>query len=124
MTNTPRRPADGSKEIADAIGYAARHLGTSDAATPMGALEFVGSAIAESGDADKLGDIASALEKVAESAPDPSQALADIGAMIEQSGTTNALALDDIGRALEMVARGLFAIAKAIDQAGASNNKY
>lgn len=45
-------------ENANAIGYAARHLGTNDAATPMGALEALGRSIMVASDR-----IADALER-------------------------------------------------------------
>lgn len=39
-----------SNETAEAIRYAAKRLGTGDAASSMGALEFVGAAIREAGE--------------------------------------------------------------------------
>lgn len=55
--------------IAEAIKYAARHLGTEDAASPMGALEFVGSTIKEGAEsiALSLDSIANSLQKFADS---------------------------------------------------------
>lgn len=40
-----------SGEIAEAVRYAARHLGTGTSATTMGALEYVGSTIRDAGNA-------------------------------------------------------------------------
>lgn len=40
-----------SDEIAEAVRYAARHLGTGTSATTMGALEYLGTTIRDAGNA-------------------------------------------------------------------------
>ena len=75
-----------SKDVADAIRYAAKWLGTGDAASTMGALEFVGASIKEAAEtiaapfheiaeqveyvSAGLGDIARALNRIAKALGD------------------------------------------------------
>jgi hypothetical protein len=53
-------------DIAEAIRYAARHLGTSDAATPMGALECVYKAIVDGCERIAQDGLVEALERIAD----------------------------------------------------------
>lgn len=65
-----------SKDVADAIRYAAKWLGTGDAASTMGALEFVGSTIRDGAEtiaapfhdiAERAGDLVDAINNVSDS---------------------------------------------------------
>jgi hypothetical protein len=87
--------SDKEHEIASAIRDAARHLGTNDAATPMGAIELLGSAVKDGsdqiatalGNLGDLGDISLSVDRLAEA--------------VNQSGVRVSEALLAVAKAIE-----------------------
>jgi hypothetical protein len=71
-------------EIADAIRYAARHLGTNDAATPMGALEAHASLIADAINSH-ASTLSSSFEELADAIRLHAETLGDLADTLDPS---------------------------------------
>lgn len=74
----------GLEDVAKAIRFAAKHLGTGDAATDMGALEAVGAVIRDTGEA-----VASAIGGVAQSIDGLADALNNVADAVRSRGVNS-----------------------------------
>jgi hypothetical protein len=99
----PNNPAEEAPDqVAEAIRYAARELGTGDAATSMGAIEFLGSQVNETGN-----QLSGSVDRVAEALASIAVAIQNLADNIGGDGLSDiADSLDGISSAVKHKDRG------------------